>query len=522
VLAVGPAGENLSRMACLIHDASNAAGQGGFGAVWGKKKLKAISVIGTGVIGIADPKGLALARIEQKQAYAFDVDNPSEETGVSRFYYPPLPESPGDILWDFFKSAFPGIQRFTGQLGKRPQACAGCHSGCRARYENGIANEASCQMTMCYMFSLATTQVQRKVCDLLNEWGINAYELIWGLPYLMTLHRNGHLGKDKAIECDLPFHAYGQLGFVEAFIDKVVNRDDAFGDAISEGFVRAAERWGRLEQDLKSGALQYPYWGLPEHAYDPRAQLEWGYGSILGDRDINEHGFNAFYWDTLGQLMPGGQKPVGAKEAVTIYTDKMVPYHEDENRMSMLDYSVDNMYSVHIAKLVAWHRHYTRFWKQSALFCDHRWPDFINRQVEDKRGSTPDAEPLFYNAVTGKEITFADGMELGRKIWNMDNAIWTLQGRHRDMVHFADYIYNSTYQGLFGVVPYNLPVQMENGGWAYRSMLGRSLNRGKVDDFKTLFYEIEGWDVNTGHPTRKTLESLGLGYVADELENKGY
>jgi len=46
VLALGPAGENLSRMACLIHDAGSAAGQGGFGAVFGSNHLKAIIVIG--------------------------------------------------------------------------------------------------------------------------------------------------------------------------------------------------------------------------------------------------------------------------------------------------------------------------------------------------------------------------------------------------------------------------------------------------------------------------------------------
>ena len=34
----------------------------------------------------------------------------------------------------------------------------------------------------------------------------------------------------------------------------------------------------------------------------------------------------------------------------------------------MLDYSTANMYSEHMAKLVSWHRYYTRFWKQSALF----------------------------------------------------------------------------------------------------------------------------------------------------------
>lgn len=30
-----------------------------------------------------------------------------------------------------------------------------------------------------------------------------------------------------------------------------------------------------------------------------------------------------------------------------------------------------------------------------------------------------------------------------------------------------------------------------------------------------------GWDPNTGWPQRSTLELMGLGYVADELEGKG-
>ena len=37
-------------------------------------------------------------------------------------------------------------------------------------------------------------------------------------------------------------------------------------------------------------------------------------------------------------------------------------------------------------------------------------------------------------------------------------------------------------------------------------------------EFKTLFYKMQGWDTATGYPSRATLESLALGYVADELE----
>ncbi len=63
VLAIGPAGENLSRIACLIHDAGNASGQGGYGGIWGSKNLKAVSVVGTGSIQIANPKGLMESRL---------------------------------------------------------------------------------------------------------------------------------------------------------------------------------------------------------------------------------------------------------------------------------------------------------------------------------------------------------------------------------------------------------------------------------------------------------------------------
>jgi aldehyde:ferredoxin oxidoreductase len=110
---------------------------------------------------------------------------------------------------------------------------------------------------------------------------------------------------------------------------------------------------------------------------------------------------------------------------IKIVAEKLIPY---ENDPLMLDFSTDNIYSEHMAKLVAWHRHYTRFWKQSVLYCDERWPEFINSKAPGYRGLTGEGEPKFLNAVTGKKFSFLDGMELGRKIWNLDNAIWTLQG----------------------------------------------------------------------------------------------
>ena len=154
------------------------------------------------------------------------------------------------------------------------------------------------------------------------------------------------------------------------------------------------------------------------------------------------------------------------------------------------------------------------------LFCDVRWPDFVNIHRPDNIGSTGVAEPRYVQAVTGKDFSFEDGIHLGRKIWNLDQAIWTLQGRHRDMVHFVDHVYQQ--QPLFPAdVPNAYLPGKEKGQWDYYGYSQRTIDRDRFDEFKTRFYELQGWDPATGYPTRSTLEALDLGYVADELETQG-
>jgi aldehyde:ferredoxin oxidoreductase len=294
----------------------------------------------------------------------------------------------------------------------------------------------------------------------------------------------------------------------------MISNREGIGNDFAEGFARAAPKWNRLEKDLKTGWLPYPYWGLPEHTYDPRAEVSWGYGTILGDRDINSHDFNFLFWWPSGQAWTGNKMEPSADWFVEIIAEKLVPFEGDP---LMLDYSTDNIYSEHMAKLVEWYLHYSRFWKQSALYCDYRWPDFVNVSGPNGRGLTGEGEPRFLNAVTGMKYTFLDGMELGRKIWNLDNAIWTLQGRHRDITHFADYVYELPFGGMGeDGLPYYLPGR-HNGKWDYICVNDRHLDRKQFEEFKTTYYKLEGWDTSTGWPKRDTLESLGLNEVADSL-----
>jgi aldehyde:ferredoxin oxidoreductase len=359
------------------------------------------------------------------------------------------------------------------------------------------------------------SHAQKLGADLLQRYGINAYEALTGLWYLVTLNSQGFVGPGKQIDCDLDFTKLGSVEFLEDYLRMIAFREGAFGDAAAEGFYRAAAIWGRQEEDLKTGLLEYPYWGTPEHAYDPRAEAYWGYGSILGDRDVNDHCFNGFY---------GGRKQFDPAVVVPVVSSCLLPF---ENNTAMLDFGTDNIYSEDMARLVAWHMRYSRFWKQSVLYCDMRWPDFYSRQTEDNRGMTPEGEPLFYNAVTGQGLSFVEGMEVGRKIWNLDNAIWILQGRHRDIVKYADYIHEVPYGEGEGAAKeliysgdYQLPSKVD-GEWVYIDVTHRLIDRDKFEQFKTLYYELEGWDPSSGYPTRGTLSALGLDSVADALQSAG-
>lgn len=505
VTAIGPAGENLSRMACLIHDAGNAAGQGGFGAVWGAKNLKAISVIGTGAIRISDPKGLMKARLEQQKKFGFNL---AEGKAGLRFASNPV-QDPTRDEWP---------------KRKRPKACFGCHAGCREIRESGLANEVKC-MT-CGFYSVETgaksTDIQLYAIDMLNRFGLNSYELTTLLGYMRELYKLKILGKGREIDCPLDFDDYGSFKFIDQFFDMVVNRTGECGDAMAEGCIRAALKWGRADEDLKTGLLKCPYWGFPEHGYDPRGDVSWGYGSILGDRDINEHEFIQLFWYGTSASLEEREPDVEAEKVAALYSERMEPFVGDP---LMLDSSTENIYSEHMAKLVAWHRYYNRFWKHSLLFCDFRWADFINTLAPDNKGSSGVAEPTFFNLVTGKNFSFLDGINLGRKIWNLDHAIWTLQGRHRDMVQLADYVYNIPFKGFdaytFGLT---FPIYMipgrENGKWTYINVAGRCLEKDKFEEWKTRYYEIEGWDPETGYPTKSTLGLLGMKHIAVELSKR--
>jgi aldehyde:ferredoxin oxidoreductase len=73
-------------MGALLHDPGSQAALGGFGGVFGSKNLKAISVIGTGSVPIANPEAFMEARLWFRQ-FLWDVDDPRRKDMVGGFFF---------------------------------------------------------------------------------------------------------------------------------------------------------------------------------------------------------------------------------------------------------------------------------------------------------------------------------------------------------------------------------------------------------------------------------------------------
>jgi len=250
--------------------------------------------------------------------------------------------------------------------------------------------------------------------------------------------------------------------------------------------------------------LRLPAWGATSHWTMP--WVEWAYAYIFGAGDPTWHGFMA----------PVGTPEAGKtiEQSLEELSKKTIPYTGD---IFMFNYAwkgaeawKTGIYSPHKAKQVAWMRQYTGFWNESMGFCEMLLPEL--------RSVSPDIEFAYYKAVTGKKNTFADTMRIGQKIGALERAIRVMHGRTRQAEEFFPYMYKP---GACGMAIYGGVSIYEDGKWRNDPAPEMYLDRKGVDDFKTHYYALEGWDKEHGWPTRKTLESFGMKKVADVLNAKG-
>ncbi len=494
IVCIGPVGESMTRVAALIHGSGVSARTGGFGGVFGSKNLKAISVIGTGSIDVADPKGIVDTRI-----------------------------------WHIRE--FPRARATAGT-----SACMPCVNNDRKR-NSYYGGESMCADEYWYMGREMGGQMRG--ADVAIKWGICTWATKFGgamendvpgapalfkgrVPmepgmgwYIKYLYELGVLGPGKKIESHpLPMDQWDKLNFREVFCDAIA-RKIGIGADLAEGILEAAKKWGRLDEDLNSGALRLPAYGASWHHSLPG--VDWAYGYILMSGDPMWHGFMSL----SGGGGFGGPATYTAEELAEMMAAKVVPFDGDPLMFSNCwkgeEANRTGIYSAHKAKMVAWARHYAGFYNESMSICEMMLPNFIGRSSNGIAGPSPELEYRYYKTVMGDKDTFADTVETGRRIWNMERAIRVMAGRHRDKERFAPFMFmpGATFMSLGSKPVY------QDGKWSFEDQSDLYLDKTGVERFKTNFYKVEGWGVDTGWPTRKTLEGLGMKRIADTMASKG-
>jgi len=279
ILCIGPAGENLVRIATVVNDKNRVYGRCGPGAVWGAKNLKAIRVAGKAKIQIKDKEryqsGYEQALYLMKQAPV--TKRLLRELGtaglielinvISMLPHKNFQDS-RHIEEDLEKISGATLAR---TLLERAGGCFLCPIGCQRHTrvksgdggsERGEGPEYETIVMMgpvCDVYDLEAIARANYRC---NELGLDTMSFGGTVACAMELFEGGFLPSEAADGFDLRF---GNAAVLEPLARATAARR-GIGDLLAEGSFRLAGRFGRLELSMSVKRLEIP-------GYDPRASF---------------------------------------------------------------------------------------------------------------------------------------------------------------------------------------------------------------------------------------------------------
>ncbi|MHC1605051.1 MAG: aldehyde ferredoxin oxidoreductase family protein [Candidatus Methanofastidiosia archaeon] len=447
-LCIGQGGENLVRFACVISDV-RACGRGGTGAVFGSKKLKAISVRGVGDVKVADMKKL----FEHYDELIPEYDTKGK--GLMEYGTPILVNiinNQGSLgthnyqLEQFDKAEGISGETLKKEHWKRNDACFACRIAC-TKIDAAKSNPAVTEGpeyeslyslgSMCGISDADTVIIADRACD---DYGLDTISFGLSVSFMMEAQEKGLL-KDmdlsginftfgnketllKAIE--LTGKAEGIGKFIGLGTREMANRlgNEAYKIAIN---VKGLEPAGHSGRGLKSMSIGYSVSNRGGSHHDARPSHE--YGMPREERENLEG------------------KPEMACDSAnwTTFGDAAVVCHLCEKATGL--YLTDNYV---------------------------RW----------------------VNDVTGWNLTLDDLTEISHRIYTLERAFNCREGISRK--------------------DDKLPWRFMNEPIPSGPLKGMYCPQEELDTMLDRYYELRGWDKN-GIPTKKKLEELGIGYVADEL-----
>lgn len=473
-VAAGPAGENRCRSAVVITDHEGSA-TGGFGAVMGAKNLKAIAVVGTGRPAVASKEQLT-----EFNKHVIDMS----KRGTLRM---PVPKK----QMEFVKTA----------------SCFQCAMDCgRGLYRTPEGREEvrKCQAMVMYMPYAQRhpgqgIDVSLDVTGLCNDYGICTMEI---QNLLLWLEACCHAGVISDAQAGLTFKDIGTYEFAEKLISMIAMRR-GFGDILAEGILRAGRSLGkeaeaRFSEFTKAVGMDGMY--APReytltallYAMEPRqpiAQLH----------DVSH---------LIARWLLHRIRPHLSPTTAEVFRKAAVKFWKSEKAWDMTTFDGKAEATRHIQD-----RTYV---KDSLGLCDFGWPIMDSFHTEDHSGD-PTLENRLFSIVTGIDADEAALNRYGERIFNLQRAVLLREGWDPSEDD-APAAFNFEEPLLFDML--NPELIVPGGTEEPVSVKGNTLDRGAFEKMRREYYQLRGWDPETGRPKPDLFERLDMPGVGEALGAK--
>ncbi len=282
-VAIGPAGENLVRYACIGSDYSRNLGRGGAGAVMGSKNLKAVAVKGSQDVGIDNPDKF-MKKIQETKEWM--MENPWVES-TRKWGTGGNVEAMNVVgLWpvaNFTSSQVENIEKINHKIYEeglvRRLSCANCPVSCSKGYRDTTYTDGEMEGPEYETIALlgANTGIEdpqaiaaaNYIC---NQYGMDTISAGVVIGFIMD-----NLDKNEITKVELKIlPGEDRVGTVLRLLEKI-GEGKGVGKLLGKGVKAVAEELGLEGQGPHVKGLELP-------AYDPRASYGMGLCYQTSDR----------------------------------------------------------------------------------------------------------------------------------------------------------------------------------------------------------------------------------------------
>ncbi len=309
IVMIGPSGERLARIACIVTDGGGVAGRCGLGGVMGSKNLKAIAVRGTERVEVSDGRSF---HHMIKEISSIIEKNPRTKSFRSYGSAGSMEgnEAIGDVPiknWTL-ESWSDGAKKLSGQymaktILKRATTCFACPVACKREIEiksgtyagvKGKGPEYETCASFGTMLLIDDIEVVSKANDLCTRYGIDTISCGGAIAFAYECYEKGLITSKDAGGLDLSWGDH--LSFLKMI--EMIGKREGIGFMLGEGVKIASEKIGKEAEEF---AIHVKGMEMPMH--DPRAYKSLALGYATSNRGAC-HLQATSHWVERGTLFP--------------------------------------------------------------------------------------------------------------------------------------------------------------------------------------------------------------------------